>query len=201
MFDALPFLAVLLAPVAVAMAAYFGHVVVRGTKISEFRQAWIDAQRQDLAIVVARAYLLLETQPHVPTHEEPRLKAFEELEEAAYRIKLRENPRKPEWTDVIGRVDRIRQLVRDPASTHDQLPCLAGGMLPPARIRLKIEWDLVKEGERSYQRTTRVYWRYVVGVAALAVAILLLGELLRPAVHPADHRESGNRGSMAAGAR
>lgn len=35
------------APIATALVI-FGIVVVRGTKVSEFRQAWIDAQRNDL---------------------------------------------------------------------------------------------------------------------------------------------------------
>src|SRR3546814_8982881 len=34
-----------------AMAAWFGHVVLRGTRISEMRQKWIDDQRADLATV------------------------------------------------------------------------------------------------------------------------------------------------------
>lgn len=173
--DVLPILAVLLAPVAIAMAAFFGHVVVRGTKVSEFRQAWIDSQRQDLAIVIARAHVLLETKGRAAAHDELRLKALEELEEAAYRIKLRENPRRPEWTDVIERIDSIRNLVRDQDATHDRLPGLAGGILPSARTRLKGEWNLVRDGELSYRRTTRLYWRYVVGLALLAIVVLALG--------------------------
>jgi hypothetical protein len=182
MFNVLPILAVLLAPLAIAMAAYFGHVVVRGTKVSELRQAWIDAQRQDLAIVVARAHLLLETRKRASAHDELRLKAFGELEEAAYRIKLRENPRRPEWTDVIERVDRIRALVRETDASHDRLPGLSGGMLPAARTRLKGEWDLVRDGELSYRRTARHYWRYVLILALVAIAVLALGGL-RPSTN------------------
>lgn len=44
-------LVVLLALLTVAMAAWFGHVVLRGTRISEMRQKWIDDQRADLATV------------------------------------------------------------------------------------------------------------------------------------------------------
>src|SRR3546814_19727261 len=33
------------------MAALLGHVVLRGTRISEMRQKWIDDQRADLATV------------------------------------------------------------------------------------------------------------------------------------------------------
>jgi hypothetical protein len=165
-------LVVLLVPMAAAMAAWFGHVVVRGTKISELRQKWIDDQRSDLAMVVSRAHLLTESTGAGSDLNELRAQALGELEAEAFRIKLRENPIKPEWTDVIERVERIREYVRDSSSSNSRLSSLAGGMIPLARCRLKREWNLVRDGETTYRRASRRFWVVVSLFAVLAIAIM-----------------------------
>ncbi|WP_022685478.1 hypothetical protein [Sphingomonas phyllosphaerae] len=170
-------LVVLLAPLTVAMAAWFGHVVLRGTRISEMRQKWIDDQRADLATVVSRAHVLVELAKAGSDLNETRAEALGELEAAAYRIKLRENPIKPEWTDVIDRVDWIRDHVRNPDEVGTALSSLSGAIIPSARHRLKQEWTLVRDGETSYQIASHRYWWLVGLFAIVALAIIVLGAI------------------------
>ena len=163
---------VLLAPIAVATAAWFGHVVLRGTRVSEMRQKWIDEQRADLALVVSRAYILVELGKEGPTSNGARVDALGDLEAAAFRIKLRENPVKPEWSDVIRRVDLIRDFVRSPGPPGTSLSSLSGGIIPTARSRLKTEWNLVRDGEDSYRKASRHYWFWFWALAVLAGIVL-----------------------------
>jgi hypothetical protein len=171
-------LVVLLAPLTVAMAAWFGHVVLRGTRVSELRQKWIDDQRADLATVVSRAHVLIELAKAGSDLNEMRAEVLGELEAAAYRIKLRENPIKPEWTDVIDRVERIRDHVRGLDEVGTSLSSLSGAIIPSARHRLKREWTLVRDGETSYQIASRRYWWLVGLFAVVALAIMILGVIV-----------------------
>jgi hypothetical protein len=95
---------------AITAAIIFGAIISivtliigRGSKISELRQAWINDQRSDFAAFGAAALSLANQR------SKDRPADFDKLETAAYRIRLRENPRKKEWEPVIVKMDDIRR--------------------------------------------------------------------------------------------
>lgn len=128
-----------------------GVVVVRGTKISEFRQKWIDEQRADLATVLAHASNIASGLTSGATHFASDLLAFDL---AANRIKLREKPTNPEWKEVIDQIDAIRpKLLLPPTAPVASLSIdnEQKALVEKSRENLKAEWTRVKKGEFGYR--------------------------------------------------
>ena len=135
-------------------------IVGRGSKISEFRQAWINDQRADLATFGAAALSLARQK------SSDRAADYDKLEQAALRIRLRENPIKPEWTAVIASMDQVRtDLLAHDAASRDIFTNVAA-ITDAASLVLKGEWKKVRSGEIGY--------RIVCGIFALLCAGLLL---------------------------
>lgn len=135
-------------------------IVGRGSKISEFRQAWINDQRADLATFGAAALSLARQK------SSDRAADYDKLEQAALRIRLRENPIKPEWTAVIASMDQVRtDLLAHDAASRDIFTNVAA-ITDAASLVLKGEWKKVRFGEIGY--------RIVCGIFALLCAGLLL---------------------------
>ncbi len=134
-------------------------IVGRGSKISEFRQSWINDQRADVATLGAAA-LSLARQKSVD-----RAADYDKLEQAALRIRLRENPIKPEWTEVIAKIDQLRSdLLAEDGVSRDRFTDVAA-ITDAASLVLKGEWKKVRSGEIGY--------RIVCGIFALLCAGLL----------------------------
>lgn len=128
-----------------AIVSIFTLIVGRGGKISELRQAWINDQRADFATFGAAALSL------AGQRSKDRPADFDKLEGAAYRIRLRENPRKKEWAPVIAHMDAVRTtLLANESTKVDVLPTLVtiGGL---AQERLKGDWNKVRFGETGYR--------------------------------------------------
>lgn len=134
-------------------------IVGRGSKISEFRQGWINDQRGDLATFGAAALSLARLK------SSDRAADYDKLEQAAFRIRLRENPIKPEWTAVIASMDQVRtDLLAHDAVSRDIFSDVAA-ITDAASLVLKAEWKKVRTGEIGY--------RIVCGIFALLCAGLL----------------------------
>lgn len=137
---------------AISAAIIFGAIislitliVARGSKISELRQVWINDQRADFAAFGAAALSL------AGQRSKDRATDFDKLETAAYRIRLRENPRQREWEPVIVKMDDIRRtLLANESTKIDVLTTLiAIGDL--TQLRLKDDWNKVRFGEPGYR--------------------------------------------------
>lgn len=122
-------------------------IIGRGSKISELRQAWINDQRTDFSKWAAAALALARNQPATS-----RAAEFNALEEAAFRIRLRENPRKKEWKPVIDKMDQVRTalLAAAPNATIDIFPNLIT-VADLSQDRLKKDWNKVRFGEPGYR--------------------------------------------------
>ena len=122
-------------------------IIGRGSKISELRQAWINDQRTDFGKWAAAALALARNQP--ATSRAADLNAFEE---AAFRIRLRENPRKKEWQAVILKMDAVRTtlLGSAPGATVDIFAALVK-IAEASQNRLKRDWNKVRFGEWGYR--------------------------------------------------
>lgn len=120
-------------------------IIGRGSKISEFRQAWVNDQRADFATFGAAALSL------AAQRSRDRAADYDKLEAAAYRIRLRENPRKREWASVIAAMEAVRAaLIANETVKIDVFDDLkAIGDL--AQVRLKKDWNKVRFGEIGYR--------------------------------------------------
>lgn len=134
----------LIIAILAGIVSIFGFVTTRGSKVSEFRQAWINAQREDLATVAAQARRLARGDA---AERDDALAAFDLAYE---RIRLRENPIKREWHGVITSlaVCRARLTASPPASDMD---ADIDKFMLAAQGLLKTEWNKVRRGELGYR--------------------------------------------------
>ena len=150
-------------------------------KVSEFRQAWIDALRNDISEVMG----LLVTTYEVDsvTNNELLYKANRSISALRARISLRLNMGEDESKDLIAALDHLHEVANDtvppPGLTDSARLAHPKGKMKPLRdatevitkasqILLKKEWNRVKEGEAVYRRTQTYAW--IVFVVLLLVA-------------------------------
>lgn len=128
-------------------------IIGRGSKISELRQAWINDQRADFGKWAAAALALARNQPATS-----RAADLNALEEAAFRIRLRENPRKKEWQVVITKMDAVRTtlLTAAPNATVEIFEDLKQ-IADRSQERLKKDWNKVRFGELGYRLTILLF--------------------------------------------
>lgn len=167
------------AVVITAIVGIFTLIINRGMKVSEFRQAWINDQRVDFAKWGASVLSLGRQQS--PT---TRAADFTALEEAAYRIRLRENPDKHEWADVLTAMDDVRtMLIDNPTTAIDVFPEVKS-VADAAQIRLKKDWDKVRNGEVGYKVLCFLF------PALFAVLIVMTVWAFRPDLNPFGNEQA-----------
>jgi hypothetical protein len=152
--------------VAAVIAAIITGRISRSIKISEFRQAWIDALRKDIADYIGaahkwvRKYEQLNALVEPDTQEEKNRMEREELlpihNEALVilsRIKLRFNPRKNPYKKdddkFLVALDDLLKPDKLPPSDGSTLETswlkLANEAVDTARTILKREWEITKQ--------------------------------------------------------
>jgi len=166
-----------------AAVAFIGLVIAKENKVSEFRQAWIDALRQDIAEYISAVRNL--AQAHM-NFAELKTTAQDELEfnasarpvhlsssSALARIRLRINPDDPNEklrvlnSALLSKATEIQECLGNQqylASLY-----LSNALHQQAAPILKLEWQRVKQGEPVYR---------VAKYVALAIFILLLALLV-----------------------
>lgn len=134
----------LIIAILAGLVSIFGFVTARGSKVSEFRQAWINAQREDVATVAAQARRLARC------GAAKREEALATFDLAYERIRLRENPIKKEWQVVIALVAacRAKLVTTSPATDVD---AEIDAFVLAAQSLLKTEWNKVSRGELGYR--------------------------------------------------
>ncbi|WP_157469031.1 hypothetical protein [Dyella thiooxydans] len=166
--------------------SYLNLVISKDQKISEFRQVWIDALREDISQFVsaisflsnANSMLDEEARKTLSWHEHAKAMepSFEKASRAYTMIMLRVNPDdknknlKELNRDFLATLSTVRQHVRE--DKYDEARELADQLEIKARPILKLEWDRVKDGEPVF-RTTR-YIAASILIVALAVGGLFL---------------------------
>jgi hypothetical protein len=164
------------AVIITAIIGIFTLIINRGMKVSEFRQAWINDQRADLAKWGAAA-LTLARQNSLAT----RAADFTRLEETAYRIRLRENPTKPEWADVLTKMDSVRtKLIDNPTTAIEIFPDVKD-IADEAQVRLKRDWNKVRNGEVGYKVLCFLF------PALFGVLLVMTVWAFRPDLNPFGH--------------
>lgn len=182
-------------------------IISKENKVTEFRQAWIDAQRDDLAEVLALA-ISLEVAPL-----EKRADNLAAFDRCFARILLRDNPfgsvprdyrwksgfslRKPTsynwrfwkfiktrakplpWSTVTSNIGRLRaELFK--AKIDDRLVAnYKRSIVVASRRLLKSEWDIVKDGERWFTLTRYSIGSFVITGTAILGASIFITSLYR----------------------
>ncbi|QYJ85100.1 hypothetical protein K0I73_12810 [Shewanella mesophila] len=186
-----------LAPIATVVAALITSLIAfinltlsKEQKTSDFRQAWIDGLRGDLAVFFssARALCRVMQEARSPHRSDEDVLNFRfskeqvgkmrfEGAEALYRVKLRLNPNEDEHAEL----NRLLDLA---TSTQNQINVEKGLDYSDALIAienassysqeiLKSEWKRVKRGEKSFRVAKNWIMPMIMAISLVFVSVLL----------------------------
>lgn len=157
-----------------AFFAFIGLVIAKENKVSEFRQAWIDALRAEIALVIAALNNLRGISVvQVPS----KLEAFKltesflmEANKASSAIKLRLNPREELCKEVLRLLSHLESLHMKgfPIDIQACRKC-EDDLLAASQLLLKAEWHRVRTGERVFNLAK---WSGLAVSVALVVLLL-----------------------------
>jgi len=179
-----------------ALVAYITLVINKENKISEFRQEWIDALRDDVAKFLAGSRALVrsvENKRYIAAHPDKLLVSDYSPElmgtvrtssaEALSRIKLRLNLKKEEHCELERLLDSsvatLNRWIDSPNASSIEAFASIDRAMTQARTLLKTEWERVKAGETAYvnAKTAMKSILLVAVIAAAAVAFVVVREL------------------------
>lgn len=146
-----------LAAFIAGIVSLIGLVVAKENKTSEFRQAWIDELRDEIALLIAHANAI-----HGSTQAGWLSKAdawkdvrndFVGINEAAGKIRLRLNTEELPSRVVLGTIEELEKLLApsEESPDHRGLNLLEKRLVKEANVILKSEWERVKVGEWGYR--------------------------------------------------
>lgn len=175
-----------------ALISLVGLIVAKESKVSEFRQAWIDALRGELALFMSNANAVLDTRELTFSSANKRFDTLQpyttKLNESYYLVALRLNAEEESAKKLRA---CMVSILKSLGGTEDldmaEFEKARVAFINASNFLLKEEWKRVKSGEMVYRGTR---W-----IAAIALFVLLaLGAV---AVLTRDH-EPGRRGTVAA---
>lgn len=153
----LPLVAATTAAVIAALASFLMTVLSKDQRTSEFRQAWIDALRNDIAEFDSHVGAFLSVLADGRDWDKPTLielfdKRYHELrniESLHIRIRLRLNP--SEHAELLRRLNACRGVlgpeIQLSISDYNEL---SNGLVEETQKVLKREWSRVKRGELTF---------------------------------------------------
>lgn len=151
----IPIIGPITAATLAGAVAYMVSVLSKEQKTSEFRQAWIDGLRADIAELLALTssinYLLAFR--HSLKHTEDQISEYlltkeDDLRKAyslSHRIYLRVNPK--EHKKLLEKIEKISEIDWQEDSGHELLEKATYELIEESQAVLKKEWKRVKRGE------------------------------------------------------
>ncbi len=184
-----------LAPIATVVAALITSVISfvnltlsKEQKTSEFRQAWIDGLRGDLAIFFSSVRALCRTMQETrsPNTTDEDIQDFKlgkekighmRLADSLYRIKLRLNKNEPEHKELQRLLESAVKIqnrinIEKGKDYTEALEAIERAATYSQDI-LKSEWERVKRGEKSFQFAKNRVMPAIMLISAIFITILL----------------------------
>lgn len=187
-----PALTTLAAALIAGGIAHSNLIISKEAKTSEFRQAWIDALRAELATFFAstrtmaraaqeaRAYHAQEDSKLREANAKFHIRAekITEIRHAVadtfYKIKLRLNPQEPDHVQLLNQLEALaaaqNAYLANADAAIDSIFQAAEDAADQAARVLKEEWERVKVGEPAYRRALQSSSSLL-----LAVVVILMG--------------------------
>jgi hypothetical protein len=167
----------IIAAVIAAVISLVGLLISKENKVSEFRQTWIDALRQEIAAVITHAHsihgaYLAKFSPESEMWTNVR-DDFVKMNEAWAKIKLRLNPDEAPSKAILDALRKHEGLFQQPPPDFSKLSEADRELLECTQAVLKEEWEKVKRGEKTYRAATLL--------AAILVIVGVLS-LLQPSI-------------------
>jgi hypothetical protein len=158
----------IIAAIIAAFISLLGLIISKENKVSEFRQAWIDALRAEIAAVITHGHAvhgayLAEFENKSALWQNAQAD-FVDLNEAWAKIRLRLNPKEQSSVAILRALDEYEGLFQS-RGTPDftKLELTDHKLLETTNIVLKEEWRRVKRGEFVYRGATIIAGLFVIG--------------------------------------
>lgn len=142
--------------------ALVGLIANKQNKTSEFRQAWIDALRQDIASLIGILYA-------IQGGSDDSSRDTETVNSLSARIHLRfkyEDRASAEFQRALGHAMKLETL----RASNSDFKAATDRLVNESQKRLRREWQVVKKGERTY--------RVLIGALVVCFSAALIGGLL-----------------------
>ncbi|MBK5343850.1 hypothetical protein JFU48_20970 [Pseudomonas sp. TH49] len=167
----IPVIGPVLAAMIAGTIAFIVAVLTKENKTSEFRQAWIEALRNDVAELIGHLHAIIDFAEDSDDTKNIILEKHNEfikMEISAARIKLRLNP--AEHQDIIKTLNSLHDkgddTLKDMVANLDKL-------LGQIQFLLKGEWVRVKQGEPSFRWLKRISLGLVLLAITIGIALVL----------------------------
>jgi hypothetical protein len=186
-----------LAPIATVVAAlitalisFVNLTLSKEQKTSEFRQAWIDGLREDLATFFSSARALCRTMQEArsPNSNDDDVKNFrfgnEQIgkmrldgADALYRVKLRLNNNESEHKELLRMLVAATTIqnrinIEKGSDYTEALEAIERASTYSQDI-LKSEWERVKKGEKSFRQTKNLVMPAIMIISLIFIGVLL----------------------------
>jgi len=158
----------IIAAVIAAIVSLLGLIISKETKVSEFRQAWIDSLRAEIAAVITHAQALhgahLAKFKDQPTLWQNVRDDFVGLNKAWAKVKLRLNPGEAHSIAILKALEEHERIFTpDKVPDFTKLDSAEKKLLSTTQVVLKEEWKRVKWGEPVYKCATVLAALLVIG--------------------------------------
>jgi hypothetical protein len=137
-----------------AVVSIVGLIISKESKVSDFRQAWIDSLRTELTAYLSNINLIYDaSQLSYKSHEEKVAKLsphYAALNTANFMISLRLNPSEKSAKDIIDCMNRFQEILSKESIQPADLREVERDFLIASKNLLKSEWGRVKRGEITF---------------------------------------------------
>ena len=163
-------LGAVVAALITALVSWLSLNISKEQKTSEFRQAWIDALRADIAAVVAHAnafHGVAVAQYETPKESWEMVRDhYVGINQATANIRLRLNANEKECQAVINSIEKLEAHMSLGRLDFREIDAIEKQLVADAQAFLKKEWLRVRNGEPVFRYTKRTFIAVlVVGVA------------------------------------
>lgn len=170
-----------------AAVSLLGLIISKEQKTSEFRQAWIDALRADLAVYLTSVNAISDAIRHAEKSNLSKLELMapllSSLNGASFNISLRINRSEYQAKLVFAAMKEFESLFASgEAVSPQQLRPVEQRLLTSSQDLLRSEWKRVKSGEPTFQ------------IAKYACAVVIVGALAYGAYFAISGAEARNLG-------
>lgn len=151
------------ASIVAATVSLIGLTVTKEQKVSDLRQAWIDALRCELSELLEHAHAILgAASAGYQTHQEYWSTAkenFAGINRVAASIELRLNPSEAEAKKIVACLRELEVLIAsDNRIDFGEIVKIERRLVSASQPLLKQEWERVKRGEPTYRIAKHASW-------------------------------------------
>jgi hypothetical protein len=162
------------AAIIASFFSFLGLIISKEQKTSEFRQAWIDSLRSEIAQLISSANAIHGAMTSQDLESAASAWSvvradFVTINEAAAKVRLRLNPNEDLSKAVLAKIEEIERLLAPGAfPDHSELNQKEKELVSHASALLKDEWRRVKKGEVRYRVAK---WGVAVAMVFLMVVV------------------------------